>query len=152
MVYPSPHQDSKELIKTLLLLSQIDTLLRIAAQPSASIDIIWAPVCCQGHIGWGELMRSTLVSYICLNVSFLKPETYDATDRAAYLQKEHRNPPTEPEDLDYRKAKGYERMLKYAPLVLHMVCIFILTRSSSGLVQMDPLTRIGEMAASPCLY
>ncbi|OBT39618.1 hypothetical protein VE00_09763 [Pseudogymnoascus sp. WSF 3629] len=52
------------------------------------------------------------MSYICLNISFLKPETYDATARTAYLQKEHRDPPTQPEDLDYRKAKGYKRMLK----------------------------------------
>lgn len=110
--YPSPHHDSTELFKTLLLHGQIDALLRIAAQPSASIEIIWASVCCRGQIGWGELMRSTLMSYICLNVSFLKPETYDATARAAYLKEEHRNPPTKPEDLDYRKAEGYERMLK----------------------------------------
>jgi hypothetical protein len=90
----------------------METLLRIAAQPSASIKTIWWPASFRGEIGWGELMRSTLMSYICLNVFFLKPETYDAAARAVCLQNEHREPPTTPEDLDYRKTKGYVKMLR----------------------------------------
>ncbi|KFY41490.1 hypothetical protein V494_02970 [Pseudogymnoascus sp. VKM F-4513 (FW-928)] len=110
--YPSPHEDSPDLLNALLLHGQIDALLRIAAQPSANLKALWDPISYRGSTGFGELMRATLMSYICLNVSYLKPETYNATARAAYLAKEHRDPPTELEDMDYRKTRGYVKMLR----------------------------------------
>jgi hypothetical protein len=110
----SSSDDAIELAKTLLLYGQIDTLLRINGHPSVNLASTWQ---IEHHnrgemFGLAELVRSALMSYICLNVFFVKPETYDDKSRVTYWKKGHHETLTKTQDLDYRLTTSYQKMLR----------------------------------------
>ncbi|KAH6664182.1 hypothetical protein B0J14DRAFT_493962, partial [Halenospora varia] len=110
------HNDTVELTKTLLLYNEVEILLRIASQPDVDLQAAWSfPWDLGCGYGVSELIRSTLMAYICMNVLYLKPELYDPACRKDYLKNNFRpKQPRTPElELDYRKAFSYQKMLCY---------------------------------------
>jgi hypothetical protein len=106
------HTDAVELTKTLLIHGEMDTLLRISAHPHVNLALLWDyPWICSDEFGWDELVRCALLSYICLNVFFLKSETHNTTSRAEYLENEKLRPTIGNGELDYRKARSFETMV-----------------------------------------
>jgi hypothetical protein len=114
------HYETTKLIKILILHNRIDTLLRISAHPKIDLGGRWRWECADGGQpvqGWAELMRCALLSYVCLNVFFLKPETYDTAAREAYIVSEKLRPPIFPalpvrlEESHYYWTKSYQRVL-----------------------------------------
>lgn len=105
--------DALEFAKTLLLHGQLDILLRVSSHHDVNLDRGWQ---LQPHsggemIGFAELVRSTLMSYICLNVFFLKPETYNDEFKVEYWKKKPHGPVTRASDADYRMTTSYQKML-----------------------------------------
>jgi hypothetical protein len=92
----SGSNDAIELAKTLLLHGQMDALFCINAHPSINMISAWQLEPHNGGemLGFAELVRSTLMSYICLNVFFLNPETMA---KIAHV--------------DYRMTTSYQKML-----------------------------------------
>lgn len=76
--WTSPHSDTMELGKTVLLYGEMEPLLRIASHPAIDLKDKWMFVFdCNNDLGVSELMRSTLMSYITLKVIYLHPELWD---------------------------------------------------------------------------
>jgi hypothetical protein len=109
------HMETVELFKALLLHNQMDALLRIAAHSDSHLDQMWIVSCCWDHEGegWVELVRRTLMVYICLNVFYLMPETYSPSLRKAHLQSNVRpgQQVQREEEVDYRQTLSYQTML-----------------------------------------
>jgi hypothetical protein len=99
------HQDSVELIKMLIFHDEMEVLFRLCASPDFDLSLNWwsFPYDRSEDYGWAEIMRSALMAYVCLNVFFLKPETYDPAAR------EENN--TGIAVADYRNTTSYQRTL-----------------------------------------
>jgi hypothetical protein len=99
-----------ELTKTLILHNELETLLQVTAhpimrqtQPRPGFDQWWTfPEDHPRNDGWCEVMRCALMSYICLNVFYLKPNTYDKSFQS---QEAIEN------QVDYRSTSAYQKML-----------------------------------------
>ncbi|KAF1982984.1 hypothetical protein K402DRAFT_339382 [Aulographum hederae CBS 113979] len=97
--YPS---DSLEITKILILHREMETLLRLVAHPGFCLSKRWSQCCemCWGKkCGMEEMLDMTLMAYICLNVLYLHPETWDEQYRKAR------------DKMDYRKTSAYQMML-----------------------------------------
>ena len=109
------HMETVELFKALLLHNQMDSLLWIASHPKSYLDQMWIVSCCWDHEGegWVEMVRHTLMVYICLNVFYVKPETYNSSLRKAHLQSIVRQGQRvrPEEEVDYRQTLSYQTML-----------------------------------------
>lgn len=95
------------LLKMLLLHGEMDTILKIAAQwniclrPKSNF-----PGSFRIH-GWTDVAVPALTAYICLNVLYLRPETYDPTFRKTWSDQSAKKG----EELDYRRTSSYQKML-----------------------------------------
>ncbi|KAF2020355.1 hypothetical protein BU24DRAFT_205 [Aaosphaeria arxii CBS 175.79] len=108
-----------ELLRTLIMFGEMDTLFCLAAHPEIRLRDMWA----QGNnfhfdlggLGPSELKEAALLAYICLNVFYLKPELYDPAMREQMLkERAKRNEKTwSPELYDYRLTAAYQQMLVY---------------------------------------
>ncbi|KAH7002524.1 hypothetical protein EDB80DRAFT_720733 [Ilyonectria destructans] len=71
---------SVEIVKTLLLYGEMESLFRICAGPRVHLSRWWEQSICQceiSDVGWGEICRLAMYSYILLNVLHCFPETWD---------------------------------------------------------------------------
>ncbi|CAI6332587.1 unnamed protein product [Periconia digitata] len=111
--------ETDELLRTLILYGEMDTVFRIACHPQVRLTKMWR----QGNRfafdieGYGlcELKETALLAYICLNVFHLKPELYDPIMRARMLSRKatQNESMVSPEMYDYRRTAAYQRMLVY---------------------------------------
>ncbi|KAJ4347361.1 uncharacterized protein N0V89_011302 [Didymosphaeria variabile] len=99
------HHDSIELLKMLILHNEMEPLFKLCASPDFDLSQNWwsFPYDIPQDYGWAEVMRSALMMYICLNVFYLKPETYGPELR------EENN--TGVAVADYRDTTSYQRAL-----------------------------------------
>jgi hypothetical protein len=105
---PGHVNDSGELLKALLLHGEMDTILNLAAQPNVRLlsrSLLYRT--CDYYRGWSEIAATALMAYICLNIFFLKPETYDPTFRKSKPSQRSKSG----DEPDYRRASSYQRML-----------------------------------------
>ncbi|KAH7117658.1 hypothetical protein B0J11DRAFT_536438 [Dendryphion nanum] len=108
-----------ELLKTLLLYGEMETLFRIAAHPRIRLSKMWTDhrqfAFDLDDYGFGEVKEAALLAYICLNVFFLKPELYDPECRQQMLKEKAKRkiPVMSPEVYDYRLTAAYQQMLVY---------------------------------------
>jgi hypothetical protein len=108
------HNNSVELTKTLLIHSELDILLRLVSHPELSLASGWTFSQESSYeFGWAELVRTTLSSYICLNVFYTRPETYEPTLRKEKLERDIKNgqPLIDESYRDYRSTSAYQKML-----------------------------------------
>jgi hypothetical protein len=100
------HHDSVELIKLLILHNEMSVLFKVCASPDFDLSRNWwsFPYDSPQDNGWAEGLRSALMSYVCLNVFFLKPETWDPA--AAREENDAGIAVT-----DYRNTTSYQRTL-----------------------------------------
>ncbi|PVH95691.1 hypothetical protein DM02DRAFT_507128, partial [Periconia macrospinosa] len=110
--------ETDELLRTLVLRGEMDTLFRIASHPQVRLDILWLEgrkfAFDVGGYGLCELKESALLAYICLNVFYLKPELYDPTMRSRMLnaKSQRKNQtPLPPDTYDYRLTAAYQQTL-----------------------------------------
>jgi len=96
--------DAVEVVKTLLMTGEMDTVFRICAHPDndylrwwRTVDCMSEPCTCNGR-GWSSIVRAALKSYICLNMLYCYPELWDAESG--------RN-----EEKDYRNTRCYQKTL-----------------------------------------
>jgi hypothetical protein len=108
-----------ELLRTLIMRGEMETVFRIAAHPQVRFDQIWTQngrfAFELGGYGLSELKETALLAYICLNVLHLKPELYDPTIRAQTLRDRaaRHEALAAPDMYDYRLTAAYQQMLVY---------------------------------------
>ena len=97
--------DAVEIVKTLLMLGEMDTVFRICAHPDNDYLRWWRVVDCSSGgactcnaRGWSSIVRAALKSYICLNMLYCYPELWNAASG--------RN-----DEKDYRHAMCYQKTL-----------------------------------------
>ncbi|GFF40610.1 hypothetical protein IFM46972_06266 [Aspergillus udagawae] len=91
-----------EVVKTLLLHGEIDTILRVCALPGVGLERWWRDGECQCAdpvLGWDQVCIKALRAYICLNTIYCFPKIWDdASGRTA--------------EMDYRNTKFYQYTLR----------------------------------------
>lgn len=108
-----------ELLRTLLICGEMETLFRLAAHPHIRLHPMWTEdrkfAYDLGGYGFCEVKETALLAYICLNVFFLKPELYDTEMRQQMLKdKANSNTSTLPPDrYDYRLTSAYQQTVLY---------------------------------------
>jgi hypothetical protein len=107
------HSDMTELLKTLLLYGEMETLLKIVAHSSISLTSKWdLPWQCGGGLGIGELMRCALMSYIFLNVVYLHTETWELSARRNWVaEKRKAEMVVTEQEVDYRRMVAWEKIV-----------------------------------------
>ncbi|EPS28347.1 hypothetical protein PDE_03293 [Penicillium oxalicum 114-2] len=91
-----------EIVKTLLLYGEMDTLLRVCALPDVELAQWWQDAECQCEIpvlGWDQVCIKALRAYICLNTIDVLPELWDSMSGAS-------------ESKDYRHSRFYQYTLR----------------------------------------
>jgi hypothetical protein len=99
-----------ELIKTLILWNELEPLFLVTAHPTLrqtptrpGFDQWWTfPEDHPRDDGWCEVMRCALMAYICLNVFYLKSDTYDDAFKCQEAVESR---------VDYRSTSSYQKML-----------------------------------------
>lgn len=111
--YGDPHSETGELLKTLILYGEIETLLIIGAHPEIKFDCKWDPRGYDGNFGISGMMRGVLMSYVFLNVVYLHTETWEKETKKAYIER-YKKSGTDytDEEIDYRQMAAYERVLR----------------------------------------
>ncbi|KAL2838018.1 hypothetical protein BJY01DRAFT_251142 [Aspergillus pseudoustus] len=92
-----------QIVETLLLYGEMDTILRGCAHPDVAIKGWWnAQECpCGGYeVGWELIYRKALTAYLCLNLLYCFPELWDSASS------------TGAEKNDYRDTRLYQYMLR----------------------------------------
>lgn len=108
------HKNAMELIVALLIHKELDPLLRIASHPEVNLDRAWSQGTDAGEqLGWSRVVDSALMSYICLNVFYTKPETWDHVLRKERLESDIKadQPSIDESHRDYRSTSAYQHML-----------------------------------------
>lgn len=100
---------SLEIVKILMIHSEMDALLRICARPGGfQLEQWWEEMQCQcvgPDLGWELVASLALESYLLLNILLCSfPETWQREDG------DHRG--VEARQRDYRRTKAYQRMVK----------------------------------------
>ncbi|KAF7547177.1 hypothetical protein G7Z17_g7909 [Cylindrodendrum hubeiense] len=109
-----------EIFKTLLLYGEMDTLFRICAGPRVDLSRWWKLSIWQCEIpdvGWGEICRLAMYSYILLNVLHCFPETWDKAGASIN---------------DYTSIKAYQASLAITPNLATRNAGVILSRADFG--------------------
>lgn len=90
-----------EVVKTLLMCGEMDTVLQICAHPDVKLAKWWNPpcYCCGGVIGWQWICKFALDAYILLNVIQCFPKTWESHERGGESM------------LDYRCTRAYQYMI-----------------------------------------
>ncbi|KAK3898227.1 hypothetical protein C8A05DRAFT_19145 [Staphylotrichum tortipilum] len=92
-----------EIVKTLLLYGEMDTIFRVCAYPGVDLRTWWSMYQCyceNPDAGWDSLCRTALLPYIALNVISCFPETWDSASGKT-------------NEKDYRRMRIYQYMLKH---------------------------------------
>ncbi|KAJ5783045.1 hypothetical protein N7457_004819 [Penicillium paradoxum] len=91
-----------EVVKTLLLYGEMDTILRVCALPGVNLEKWWCErecMCETPELGWDQVCIKALRAYICLNMVYCFPKTWDEASG--------KTPET-----DYRNSKFYQYTLR----------------------------------------
>lgn len=103
------HSVVVDAINALIVYNEMGVLLRITSRPAMALDkdywkysdaVDWR------NFGLNELVKESLMSYICLNILLRKPELYDDATRKDYLNS--RPEKTSEGDFDYRLTSAYQ--------------------------------------------
>lgn len=110
-------REACEQTKAMLMHGDMDGLLRLAAHPGVRFYRLWHEDDYANAHGFGlhKLVKAALAAYICLNVTFLKPELYDevSRERVRFQGKEGQRTAHEStsEVYNYRLTAAYQHVL-----------------------------------------
>ncbi|KAL2799703.1 hypothetical protein BJX66DRAFT_332751 [Aspergillus keveii] len=92
-----------QVVATLLLYGEMETILRGCAHPDVAIEgWLDATECqCGNELGWELVYEKALTAYICLNLLYCFPETWDSASSSSSFS-------TGDEMKDYRDTKLYQ--------------------------------------------
>ena len=88
-----------ELLKTLILHGEMDTVLRVCAHPGVSFENWWDVrecMCVTEDLGWNQIARLALDAYLLMNIIYCFRETWDDP---------------QPAWKDYRRTRSYQALV-----------------------------------------